>query len=61
MEVRGRLIRTADKVVLYDNTWKYEGGSHVFSEWAANNAQLFAGEFDRAYDELASQVVDTIF
>jgi hypothetical protein len=26
MEVRGRLIRTADKVVLFDNTWKYEGG-----------------------------------
>jgi len=61
MEVRGRLIRTADKVVLYDNTWKYEGGSHVFSEWAANDAQLFAAEFVKAYDELAQQLSSSIF
>ena len=61
LEVRGRLIRTADKVVLYDNTWKYEGESHVFAEWAANDAQLFAGEFERAYDELAGQLSLSIF
>ena len=61
MEVRGRLIRTADKVVLYDNTWQYEGRSHVFTEWAANDAKLFAEEFERAYDGLAGQVVTTIF
>ena len=61
MEVRGRLIRTADKSVLYDNTWKYEGGSHVFAEWAANDAQLFAEEFERAYDKLAGQLSLSIF
>jgi len=61
MEVRGRLIRTADKVVLYDNTWKYEGGARLFTEWAAHVAQPFAEEFVKAYGELASQVVDTIF
>jgi len=61
MEVRGRLIRTADKVVLYDNTWKYEGESHVFAEWAANDAQLFAAHFERAYDELAGQLSTSIF
>jgi len=61
MEVRGRLIRTADKVVLYDNTWKYEGGSHVFAEWAANDAKLFVEEFERAYDGLSSQVVTALF
>jgi len=61
MEVRGRLIRTADKVVLYDNTWKYEGGSRLFTEWAANDAQLFAEEFKRAYDGLSSQVVTALF
>jgi hypothetical protein len=61
MEVRGRLIRTADKVVLYDNTWKYEGGSRLFTEWAANDAKLFAEEFERAYDGLAGQVVTSIF
>jgi len=60
MEVRGRLIRTTDKVVLYDNIWKYEGGSHVFTEWAANDAQPFAEEFVKAYGELANQIVDTI-
>jgi hypothetical protein len=60
MEVRGRLIRTADKVVLYDNTWKYEGGSRLFTEWAAHAAQPFAEEFVKAYGELANQVVDTI-
>ena len=61
MEVRGRLIRTVDKSVLYDNTWKYEGGSHVFAEWAANDAQLFAEEFERAYDKLAGQLSSSIF
>jgi len=61
MEVRSRLIRTADKIVLYDNTWQHEGGSHVFAEWAANDAQLFAEEFERAYDALSRQVVPAIF
>lgn len=61
MEVRGRLIRTADKVVLYDNTWKHEGGSHVFAEWAANDAQLLVEEFERAYDVLSNQMVTMIF
>ena len=59
MEVRGRLIRTADKVVLYDNTWKYEGVSRLFTEWAANDAQLFTEELEQAYDGLANQVVAT--
>ncbi len=61
MEVRGRLIRTADKVVLYDNTWEYEGGSRLFTEWAVHVAQPFAEEFVKAYGELANQIVDTIF
>ena len=61
MEVRGRLIRTADKVVLYDNTWKYEGGARLFTEWAAHVAHPFAEEFVKAYGELANQIVDTIF
>ena len=61
MEIRGRLIRTGDKVVLYDNTWQYEGGAHLFAEWAANDAQLFAEEFEHAYDGLANQVVTDIF
>jgi len=61
MEVRGRLIRTVDKSVLYDNTWKYEGESHVFADWAANDAQLFEEEFERAYDGLAGQLSSSIF
>ena len=61
MEVRGRLIRTADKVVLYDNTWKYEGGSRLFTEWAANDAQFFAEEFERAYDSLAGPLATSMF
>ena len=61
MELRSRLIRTTDKVVLYDNTWKREGGSHVFAEWAANDAQLFSKEFERAYHELAHQLVTGMF
>jgi len=61
MEVRSRLIRTADKVVLYDNTWKYEGEPHLFAEWAANDAQLFAAHFDRAYDELAIDLSRSMF
>lgn len=61
MEVRGRLIRTADKVVLYDNTWQHEGASHLFTEWAANDAKLFAEEFERTYEILSNQIVNTIF
>jgi hypothetical protein len=61
MEVRGRLIRTADKVVLFDNTWEHEGEAHLFAEWAANNAQLFAAELERAYDVLSNTIVTTIF
>jgi len=61
MEVRGRLIRTADKVVLYDNTWQHEGESRLFAEWAANDAQLFAEEFERAYRALAEQLSTSIF
>jgi hypothetical protein len=60
MEVRGRLIRTADKVVLYDNTWKYDGGARLFTEWAAHVAQPFAEEFVKAYGELANQIVDAL-
>jgi len=61
MEVRGRLIRMADKVVLFDKTWKYEGASHLFGEWAANDAKLFVDEFERAYDMLSGQMVPAIF
>lgn len=61
MEARGRLIRTADKVVLFDYTWKYEGERHVFAEWAADDARLFEAEFGRAYDTLSEQMVSTIF
>ena len=61
MEVRGRLIRTADKVVLYDNTWQYEGASYLFTDWAANDAKLFGEEFDHVYHVLAKYMVTTIF
>jgi len=61
MEVRGRLIRNADKVVLYDNTWQHEGEAHVFAEWAANDAKLFGEEFEHTYDVLSNQIVPTIF
>jgi hypothetical protein len=61
MEVRGRLIRTADKVVLFDNTWEHEGNAHLFAEWAANDARLFAAELERAYDVLSNTIVTTIF
>jgi hypothetical protein len=61
IEVRGRLIRTADQVVLFDDTWKHEGISRLFDEWAANDAQLFREEFERAYGELAGQLSTSIF
>ena len=61
MEVRGRLIRTADKVVLYDNTWQHEGASYLFTDWAADDAKLFGEEFDHIYHVLAKYMVTTIF
>ena len=61
LEVRGRLIRTADKVVLFDNTWTSKGKPHLFAELAANDAQLFREEFERVYAGIAGQLSGSIF
>lgn len=61
METRGRLIRTKDRTVLYDQTWAYQGGDRTFAEWGAEQGKPLAEEFERAYDELAKQIVDRIF
>ncbi len=61
MELRVRLIRNVDKVVLYDNTLIEEGEAHLFTEWAADDARLFSQELERAYGVLAQKVAEALF
>jgi hypothetical protein len=61
MNVRTRLIRSADDTMLYDSTLEFMSGTRTFTEWAANDAQQFIEELDRAYQSLAEKIVDELF
>jgi len=54
-----RLIRVKDGKVFHSRNfiYEYESDLHKFSEWAANNAQPFKEELDRAFSYLAMQIV----
>jgi hypothetical protein len=54
-----RLIRVKDSKVLHSRNFVYEYESDLlkFSEWAANNAQPFKEELDRAFSYLALQIL----
>ena len=48
---------TQDGISAYWDKWAYEGGSRKLSEWAADDAKLFRGEFDHAADSVAQAIV----
>lgn len=56
-----RLVRVADGAELYSSGWVYRSRTRKFVEWAANNAQPFRDELDRAVLSLAETVVDEMF
>ena len=60
MHVRVRLIRTADNVVQYDYPFTYRTTKRPYSEWAANEAQLFRDAIDQGYEHIAREMVDEI-
>jgi len=61
MAVRERVIRLRDGKVLYSLNSIYEGVDfRQFSDWAANNAQLFREEVDRGFQYLAEGIVKTV-
>jgi hypothetical protein len=61
MFVGSRLIRLKDGKVLYRADSIYEGVDfRQFSDWAANNAQLFKEEVDRGFQYLAEKIVKTV-
>lgn len=55
------LSRTEDAFEQVILRLEYRGGPHRFTEWAANDAQLFRDEVARAYQELAEQIVEELF
>jgi hypothetical protein len=56
-----RVMRTTDGGELYATSLKYRGGERTFCEWAANDAQPFYEELDRAYLALAEKITEELF
>ena len=61
MDVRTRLIRLEDGALLYDHTFPYRSGVHLFTEWAAHDGQLFREGLDSGYQTLAREIVEELF
>jgi hypothetical protein len=56
-----RLIRTADRALLYTYAAEHRGEARTFTAWATNNAQPLREEVDRASATLATQIVAQLF
>lgn len=54
---RTRLIRVMDEAEFHTRTWTYTSGTRQLTEWAAENAQPFREEMDRACQNLAEMIV----
>ena len=61
MDLRARLIRTADGTVQYEHTLEYRSSKRKFSQWTKDKAKPFLDELDRAYQSLAEKVTEEIF
>jgi hypothetical protein len=59
--VRARLVRVTEKTVWYDQTFvnKTEGRHHT--EWASQQGQTFQEAIEKAYQDLAEQIVEKLF
>jgi sugar lactone lactonase YvrE len=58
---RARLVRVQDGSEIHETKLEYRSGVRLFTEWAANDAQLFREGFDRAIDYLAEETVEKHF
>ncbi len=61
MSTRARLVKANDGTELYAGTWVYQSRTRKFVEWAANDAQPFREEVDRASQSLATEIGDVLF
>jgi len=56
-----RLVGVADGTEFYAAQWTYRSGTLKFVDWAANNAQPFRTELERAVQTLAETIVEELF
>jgi hypothetical protein len=61
MQARAKLIKVRKGTVLYNSVFHYRSNLLAFSEWATNDAYLFRKGIDRGYQNLATQIVETLF
>ncbi len=61
MKVQVTLHQKADGLDVAVLILEYRGGWYTFTKWADHNAELFRAELDRAYQDLAEQVVEELF
>jgi len=61
MTVRAKVIRVKDSSIIYSHTFRYEGTSQKFSDWASDNGQSFREEFKQCYPRIANDIVGKLF
>jgi hypothetical protein len=61
MNVETRLVSAEDRGTLYEATLEYRSRTRKFTEWAADNAQPFREELERAVHSLAERIVEEVF
>ena len=59
--VEVRIIAVPHDFVVYHVPFSYKSQSRFYNEWAMNDAQPIREELDRAYQNLAEQIVDELF
>lgn len=60
-DVRASLFEVGSGRELWRGTARYRSAKHKFTEWAADEAQLFRGELDHCVGSLAEQIVVQLF
>lgn len=61
VKVETRLLRVEDGKTLYESTLEYRSRTRKFVSWAANDAQMFRDELNRAAQSLAEKIVEDVF
>ena len=58
MTARTHLVSVSDNRVLFSEDYTYRSEQRLFSEWAADDAEALRVAYERAYQNLAAQIVD---
>lgn len=61
MKVRARLVQLVQDRVIKDQTFLHQSEQRTFKKWAENKGQLFQKAITIAYEDLAYQVIQSIF